>query len=113
LFGGRANGIQMLVELTIKREQRSIASVATPPVPIGPSVLVSGFLIRAKRASLAIVASIPGERITAFATLTVDELKIGEHARFIKIDGPPGGLELDVLNASDVWEPQAQWVATT
>ncbi len=54
----------MLVDLTISRDQRSIATVASPQV-VGPSVLITGFILRAPRATFAIVASIPGTGISA------------------------------------------------
>jgi len=55
----------MLVDITFSRDQRSIASIASPQV-VGPSVLMSGFLLREKRTTLSIVASIPGTTISAF-----------------------------------------------
>jgi hypothetical protein len=56
----------MLVNITFTRDQRSITAVASPQV-VGPSVLMTGFLLRRKRATLAIVASIPGTTISAFS----------------------------------------------
>jgi hypothetical protein len=53
---------------------------------------------------------------TTFTSPTVTgttAVMIGTKARLVPIVGPPGGVQLQVLNNSAVWENVDSWVAST
>jgi hypothetical protein len=43
----------------------------------------------------------------------ISTLMIGTKARLVAIGGPPGGVQLQVLNNSAVWENVDSWTAST
>ncbi len=76
----------------------------TPPVTeVGPSTLVSGFLLRSKRATLAIVTDIPAGTIRVVDEVHANVYYIGPWARLTAL--PDGGFTIEVYNRDT-----AEWV---